>query len=67
LRPWATRLTTLASARRRRLLPAASAEPLSLGLPVPPEEASFYSTAELGETSRGWSISITSTGPPASA
>ncbi len=52
LRPWATRLTTLDTFLRGTagFFRPRPLNPFALGLPVPPDEASFYSTAELGET-----------------
>ncbi len=51
-RPWATRLTTLDTFLRGTagFFRPRPLNPFALGLPVPPDEASFYSTAELGET-----------------
>ena len=52
LRPWATLLTTLDTFLRGTagFFRPRPLNPFALGLPVPPDEASFYSTAELGET-----------------
>lgn len=52
LRPWATRLTTFDTFLRGTagFFRPRPLNPFALGLPVPPDEASFYSTAELGET-----------------
>ncbi|QJQ03772.1 patatin-like phospholipase family protein [Herbaspirillum rubrisubalbicans] len=52
LRPWATRLTTLDTFLRGTpgFFRPRPLNAFTLGLPVPPEEASFYSTAELGQT-----------------
>jgi len=52
LRPWATRVTTLDTFLRGApgFFRPRPLNAFSLGLPVSPEEASFYSTTELGET-----------------
>ncbi|HZG20159.1 MAG TPA: patatin-like phospholipase family protein [Herbaspirillum sp.] len=52
LRPWATRVTTLDTFLRGApgFFRPRPLNAFSLGLPVSPEDASFYSTAELGET-----------------